>query len=192
MTRRYVKSKRAENQAETRQRIVEAAVGLHGEIGPSATTISMVADRAGVQRHTVYAHFADERSLLQACSGLHAEQNPLPEPALWAELTDLRQRLATGLGALYTWFAANEAMVANVLRDAETNETLREVSNLRFGAPLHAMHESLSAGLGAEGRAALTLAMSFYTWRTLTRDARLKLKDAVALMVHTVLTAGTK
>ena len=189
MARNYVKAKRAENQAETRQRIVEAAVELHGEIGPTGTTISMIAERAGVQRHTVYAHFADDKSLFMACSGLHAEQHPLPSPAAWVSINDPATRLSAALGALYAWFDENESMARNVLRDAETNDALREVSSERFGGPLSAIYDSLSDGLGAKGKAALTLAMSFYTWRTLTHEVRLKPKDAVALMVDAVLGA---
>lgn len=189
MARSYIKSKRADNQAETRNRIVEAAVALHGEIGPTATTVSIIAERAGVQRHTVYSHFADELSLLMACSGRHAERHPLPSPDLWAPVTDPALRLTAGLGALYGWFAENEDMARNVLRDAETNEALREVSAIRFGAPLHAIRDSLAIGLGAKGKAALSVALSFYTWRTLAHEARLKPKDAVALMVRSVLAA---
>src|SRR5215470_8564613 len=103
MTRTYTLKKRAEQQAETRQRIVEAAVELHGSVGPSATTISMVAERAGVQRHTLYAHFPDERSLLMACSGLVQERDPMPEAAPWRSILDRRERLRTGLSALYDW-----------------------------------------------------------------------------------------
>src|SRR5688572_11884253 len=108
MARNYVKSKRADNQAETRQRIVEAAMALHEEIGPTATTISMIADRAGVQRHTVYAHFADELSLYTACSGLHVELHPLPSPDAWAHLETHEARLTAALSAVYAWFAHNE------------------------------------------------------------------------------------
>ena len=68
MTRTYTLKKRAEQQAETRQRIVDAAVELHSTVGPLATTLSMIAEKAGVQRHTLYAHFPDERSIFQACS----------------------------------------------------------------------------------------------------------------------------
>ena len=190
MARSYTKTRRADNQAETRQRIVEAAMGLHGEIGPAATTISMIAERAGVQRHTVYAHFADELSLLTACSGLHGELNPLPVPDKWAQLATHEERLTAALTAAYAWFAANEAMTANVLRDAEANDTVRQIAQQRFAVPFHAIYESLSGGLTAKGKAALTLALSFHTWRTLTRDAKLKPKDAVALMVKAVLGAG--
>lgn len=190
MTRTYVKSKRAANQAETRQRIVEAAVALHGEIGPASTTISMIAERAGVQRHTIYAHFPDDRSMLMACSGQHLEHHPIPSPEFWASEADPAARLTMALAALYAWFADTEAMTAGVLRDAEVHPVLREVSDLRFGVPLAAIHASLSGGLSGKGKAALWLALSFHTWRTLARDAHLAQKAAVALMVRTVLDAG--
>src|SRR5678815_2610442 len=83
MPRTYTLKRRAEQQADTRRRIVEAAVELHGTVGPARTTVSMVADRAGVQRHTFYAHFPDERDLLMACSGLVFERDPLPDAAPW-------------------------------------------------------------------------------------------------------------
>jgi AcrR family transcriptional regulator len=191
MARNYTKAKRAEQEAETRQRIVEAALALHGEVGPNATTVSMIAERAGVQRHTVYAHLPDERSVIMACSGLHAERSPLPSPAAWEAINDPAARLRAGLGVLYEWFAENEAVVAHVLCDAEQNPTLREVSGLRFGEPLDAIHASLAAGAPEKQQAATALAMSFYTWRTLTRDAGMTVPDAVALMVHTVLGAET-
>ena len=86
MTRSYTLKRRAEQQADTRRRIVEAAVGLHGTIGPAQTSLSMIAERAGVQRHTLYAHFPDERSLFVACSGLVEERDPLPQAAPWLSL----------------------------------------------------------------------------------------------------------
>src|SRR3954447_6211134 len=104
MARTYTLKRRAEQQAETRRKIVEAAVDLHTSIGPAATTVSMVAERAGVQRHTFYAHFPDERSLLMACSGLALERDPLPDAAPWRSIDDRRERLRTGLSAVYSWY----------------------------------------------------------------------------------------
>lgn len=190
MPRTYTKSKRAENQEETRQRIVEAAVALHGEVGPNAASISLIADRAGVQRHTVYAHFPDDLSLLMACSGFHLEQQPPPSPTEWEDLNDPEAILKAGISALYAWFSRNESIVGNVLRDAEKNETVRNVADLRFGTPIGAIYASLSRGLGKQGQAALGLAISFYTWRSLTRGGA-KAKDAVALMVKTILGADS-
>lgn len=188
MPRTYNKSKRAESQEETRLRIVEAAVALHGEIGPAGSSISLIAERAGVQRHTVYAYFPDELSLLMACSSLHLEHQPPPSPSEWEDLNDPEAILTAGLSALYAWFGRNEAIIGNVLRDAEKSETVRQVSDLRFGTPIGAIYASLSRGLGKQGQAALGLAISFYTWRTLKRGGA-KAKDAVALMVKAVLGA---
>lgn len=191
MTRTYTKSKRAEREAETRQRIVEATLGLHRDVGVARTTISMIAERAGVQRHTVYAHFPDESTLLMACSGLHMERDPLPSPEAWQATNDPEQRLRQALTALYTWFAQNETITAAFHRDAEQHALLREINELRLGPSLRAFHESLAVGLGANGKAALLLAMSFYTWRTLAREAGLEPAAVVELMVRAVLCADS-
>jgi len=190
MTRTYTKGKRAEQEAGTRQRIVEAALALHGEFGPAKTTVSMIAERAQVQRHTVYAHFPDERAILMACSGLHAEQQPLPSPTAWESINDPESKLRAALAALYGWFDRNEAITAAVLRDAEQHALLREVSDLRFGVPFSAIHESLAGGMVAAQRAAIALAISFHTWRTLCRGAGMPPSAAVELMVGTVRAAG--
>src|SRR5262245_32097065 len=119
MTRTYTLKRRAEQQAETRRRIVEAAVELHGSVGPAATTISMVAERAGVQRHTFYAHFPDERDLFLACSGLVEERDPIPKAALWRAIDDRHERLRAGFTAIYEWYERNAVLLGSVMRDAE-------------------------------------------------------------------------
>ncbi len=190
MSRTYTKGKRAEKEADTRQRIVKAALALHGEVGPNATTISMIAERAGVQRHTVYAHLPDERATLMACSGLHAEQSPPPSPEAWAGINDPEERLRAALTTLYNWYGQNEAVLAHVARDAETNPAVREITQLRFGPPLAAIFASLAEGLPAAAIPALQLALSFYTWRTLTRDSGLSPARAADLMARTALTTA--
>src|SRR5919106_6382394 len=112
MARTYTLKRRAEQQAHTRRRIVEAAVDLHGSVGPALTNTSMVAERAGVQRHTLYAHFPDQRSLYLACSGLVAERDPLPDAEPWQGIADQRERLRVGLQAIYDWYGRNESLAA--------------------------------------------------------------------------------
>ena len=189
MARTYTLKKRAESQAETRQRIVEAAVDLHSSVGPAATTFSMLAERAGVQRHTLYAHFPDERSLLLACSGLVGERDPMPDAAPWRKIADRSERLATGLRTVYDWYARNASLMACVLRDAEHHALTREISTQQFGPYLTSWQEALAAKLGARQRAMLHLALSFFTWRTLAHDAGLKQAAAVAAMVHAIESA---
>ena len=190
MPRTYTLGRRAEQQAETRRRIVEAAVDLHGSVGPALTTISMVAARAGVQRHTLYAHFPDERSLSLACSGLAFERDPPPDAAAWRAIGDRTERLRAGLSALYGWYERNAELSACVLRDAETHPLTREIMEMRLGPSMAAYWGTLGAKLNARQRAMLGLALSFFTWRTLVREGGLKPTAAVEAMVQAI--AGAK
>jgi AcrR family transcriptional regulator len=186
MARTYTLKRRAEQQMETRRRIVEAAVDLHSSIGPALTTISMVAERARVQRHTLYAHFPDERSLFLACSGLAMERDPLPDAEAWRAIKDQRERLRVGLGAVYGWYARNADMAACVLRDAEFHSLTREIVHLRLGPPMETYHRVLSANLGMKQRAVLHLALSYFTWRALVRESGLKQDAAVRAMLQAI------
>jgi AcrR family transcriptional regulator len=179
MARTYTLRRRAETQGQTRQRIVDAAIELHGTVGPANTTISMIAEKAGVQRHTLYSHFPDERSMLMACSGHSLALDPLPDAAPWRAIDEPAERLRAGLSAVYAWYARNESLVACVLRDAEVHGLVREISALRFAPGIGAWRDVLGAGLKAKQRAMLALALSFHTWRTLTHEAGLKQGAAV-------------
>jgi AcrR family transcriptional regulator len=186
MTRTYTLKRRAEQVAETRLRIVEAAIDLHGSVGPAATSLSMVAERAGVQRHTLYAHFPDERSLLMACSGLTMERDPLPDAGGWRGIKDRRERLGTGLRAVYGWYDRNAALAACVLRDSESHAPTKEVVELRFGQPMASYLEVLGEKLNVKKRSVLQVALNFFTWRTLVRQNGLKQSAAVEAMVHAI------
>lgn len=190
MARNYTKKRRAAQEAETRQRIVEAAIALHGTVGPARTTVSMIADRAGVQRHTFYAHFPDERSMLMACSGHSLERDPLPEAAAWRAVSDPAERLRTGLNAVYAWYARNAGVVACVLRDAEHHDLVREISALRFGPSMTAFHAVLGEPLDPAQHPMLALALSFHTWRTLTLEVGLTQEAAVAAMSQAIIPAA--
>jgi AcrR family transcriptional regulator len=186
MTRTYTLKRRAEQQAETRRRIVEAAIDLHGSVGPALTTVSMVAERAGVQRHTFYAHFPDDRSLHLACSGQFFERDPLPDAGPWRTIEDRSERLRVGLRAIYGWYERNAQLVACVLRDAEHHALTREMAELRVAPSMAAYHEVLGAKLNAKQRAVLYLALSYFTWRTLARESGLKPGAAVAVIVQAI------
>jgi AcrR family transcriptional regulator len=190
MTRSYTLKRRAEKQAKTRQKIVEAAVELHSSVGPAATTVSMVAEKAGVQRHTFYAHFPDEWSLALACSGLSLERDPLPDAEPWRAVEDAAKRLRVGLRAVYDWYARNAELAACVLRDAEHHALTREIVALRMGPSMAAYHEVLGEKLTAKQRAVLQLALSYFTWRTLVREAGLGQSDAVAAMIQAIAPKG--
>ena len=149
--RPYRLKKRAETMAETRQRIAEAAVELHGTVGPSRTTLSAVADKAGVQRHTVYRHFPTESDLLGACSAHFFAQHPLPVIEPWRQIDAPRRRLRQALDDLYGYYASTERMFSNVLRDAELIEALGPVL-VPMNEYLDEAVRVLASGWGAKGR----------------------------------------
>lgn len=186
MTRTYTLKRRAEQQADTRRRIVAAAVHLHGSVGPALTTISMVAERAGVQRHTVYAHFPDEMSLSLACSALALERDALPDAAPWRAIEGQRERLRAGLRAVYGWYERNAELAACVLRDAEYHALTKEIVEVRIEPQMRAYREVLGKTLTGKQRAVLRLALSFFTWRTLMREGGLKQGAAVGAMVQAI------
>jgi len=189
MSRSYTLKQRAEGQAATRRRIVEAAIDLHRTLGPGRTPLSLVAERAGVQRKTLYAHFKDERGLLKACSGTSLERDPPPDPEPWRLIWDPEARLRTGLAALYQWYRRNAELIASVLRDAEYHAPTRETAELSFGQPMGAIHEVLGEGLSEAQRAMLLLALDFAAWRVLVRDGGLSEPAAVNMMAEAVILA---
>lgn len=186
MARTYTLRKRAQSQAQTRQRIVDAAVELHSSIGPAATTFSMVAERAGVQRHTLYAHFPDEWSLLLACSGHVQKQDPPPDAEAWRGIAGRRERLTAGLREIYDWYERNAQLMACVQRDAEHHELVQKLGELRWGPAIAGWLSVLGEGLSDGQRAMLNLAISFFTWRTLARQSGLKQPAVVQAMVQAI------
>jgi AcrR family transcriptional regulator len=191
MPRPYTLKKRAEQVADTRRRIVEATVDLHGTVGPAATTLSMIAERAGVQRHTLYAHFPDERSLYLACSGLALERDPLPEATSWADIKSDLERLRLGLSAVYGWYARNDELAACVLRDAEHHALTREIAELRFGQPFAGYRQVLGAGLTGPQQALVAVALNFHTWRTLARETQLSPTAAAELFADAIVSVSS-
>ena len=123
-TRKYQQKRRAEQQAETRQRIVEAMVALHREVGPARTTISAIAERAGVERLTVYRHFPNERSMFEACTSHYATEVPGPDPAAWAGIVEPADRLRAALLAFYDYYRRAEDVLTHAARDLPQLPTL--------------------------------------------------------------------
>src|ERR671916_2681939 len=126
MTRKYDMKRRAERQEETRRRIVEATVELHQTVGMARTTISAIAEKAGVQRLTVYRHFPDERGLFSACTGLYMGANPPPDPASWTQVADPQERLRVALAEVYAYHRPTEPIFSNFSRALPVKPILLE------------------------------------------------------------------
>jgi AcrR family transcriptional regulator len=191
MPRKYEMKRRAERVQETRRRITEAAVELHRTVGPARTTVSAIAEKAGVQRHTYYAHFPELKDLYQACMGHYAERNPVPDPSSWADVADAEERLRVALSEVYAYYSRNEAMVSNVLRDAALDPIVQETM-VSFYQYWETVRDVIADAFEASGErhaallGAIALAQDFQTWRTLVRQQELSQDRAVELMVGMV------
>ena len=179
-------SRRVEHVDHTRQRIVDAAVSLHGTVGPSRTTIAGIAEAAGVTRVTVYRHFPDEEALYGACSAHWLSQQQVPDPSAWSGLAGPLERLQFGLTDLYRFYRDGSAMLTGIYRDWDAlpegqRHGLRE-QNLSFRETLlDPFPEADRAGvLGA----VIGHAASFWTWHSLHHDNGLPNEDCVRLMVE--------
>jgi AcrR family transcriptional regulator len=196
-TRQYRMRRRAESQLETRRRITESAVELHGTLGPARTSMSAVAAHAGVRRSTLYRHFPDEAALFDACTAHWAAANPPPDLAAWVTIDRPDARLATALDELYAFYARVAPMLVNLIRDEQTEPVVRE----RFAAfhgYLDAAVHALLAGRRLRGaarrrvRAGLAHAVAFSTWRSLVEEQGLEPAEARRLMGALVDAAGAR
>jgi AcrR family transcriptional regulator len=193
--RKYELKKRAEEMAKTRLRITDAAIELHGTVGPARTTLSAVAKRAGVERRTLYRHFPNEADLFAACSAHYFTANPWPDLGSWRAVRDPQKRLERALDELYAYYERTEPMFSNVLRDAELVDFARDAV-----APLHAYlgeaAEILTIGRPVRGRRrqlltrALRHALAFSTWHSL-RTNGIARSDAAMLITALVEAATT-
>lgn len=191
--RPYRKRKRAQAEEETRRRITEAAVELHGTVGPANTKVTEVAERAGVSRMTVYNHFPTDADLFLACSTHWATQNPLPDPSGWIETADPAARLVSALDELYGWYGRKRGMLEKVLRDAPLVPSLGELMDGFWGGYMGDVVSALSRGWSGEQeddgalQATLRVVVDFHTWRTLSESG---LSSASAAEVAAAMVVG--
>ena len=185
--RTYRMKRRAELEEQTRLRITESAIALHEAVGPARTSISAIADRAGVRRSTVYRHFPDDDALFAACSSHWRAANPPPDPGAWAAIADPAERTETALRDLYAFYARTQRMYTSLLRD-EPHVPAVERRLRDFHGYLDAVRGVLLTGRGLRGaarrrtEAAIGHAVAFATWQSLVGEQGSSADDAVSLM----------
>jgi AcrR family transcriptional regulator len=195
--RPYRKTRRAELEEQTRRRITESTVALHEELGPAQTSISAIAERAGVRRSTVYRHFPDETTLFAACSAHWRAANPPPDPSGWPAIADPAERTRTALRELYAFYARTEAMYTSLLRDEPLLPVVQRLLSDFYGY-LDAVQGILLANRGVRGRraravsAAIGHALAFPTWHSLTQEQGLADDEAAQLMCALVDAAALR
>jgi AcrR family transcriptional regulator len=191
MKRAYRQTRRAEASAETRRRIVEAAIRLHMTVGPARTTISAVAGQAGVERLTVYRHFPQETDLLRACVAHGWERFPPPDNRRCAKVHDPEERLRTALTELYAYYDAVGDSLLVILRDLPHVPALAAL-NAPHLARWDAMAKALARGWNRRGGrrqtllAAIAHSLEVSTWESLVRRHGLPDEDAVELLLGLV------
>ena len=179
--------RRAELEEQTRRRITESAVALHREFGPVRTSISAIAERAGVRRSTVYRHFPNEDSLFAACSSHWRAAHPRPDQDAWAAIEDPAERTQTALRELYAFYGRTQGMYGSLLRDEPLLPNVRRLMR-DFHDYLHTIQDVLMADRGLRGhaarrtRAAIGHALAYPTWLSLTNEQGLTNDEHVALM----------
>jgi AcrR family transcriptional regulator len=190
MARKYRLKRRAESQEQTRRRIVEATVELHTTLGPAHTSMVAIAERAGVERPTLYRHFPTMSDLFSACSSHYWEQNPPPDSEPWLKINDPEARLRQGLMELYTYYSDHELGLWKILRDLEDMPELRPFSARRI-AHRQRLRDVLASAWPDHGQqqqfltAALAHAIDFFAWRSLRRQG-LTNEEAIELIVDLV------
>jgi AcrR family transcriptional regulator len=186
---------RERNRLRTRQRIVEAAMELHTSVGPARTTILGIAERAGVQRHTVYAHFPDEVAIFRACTGHWLSLNPLPDHEAWAAAGPFEARAETALGDVYAYWERTADDLVPVLADVGRVEAMGEAVAF-WTARTEAWVDAVVGDLRPRGarrarlRAALRHALALETYRSLTAPGGVTRPEAVRLMAGFVRQAA--
>ncbi len=182
--------KRAEQVDQTRQRIVDATVRLHTTVGPANTTITGVAEEAGVTRLTVYRHFPDIESLFAACGQRWVALHPPPDPAAWRRIGGVEARSRHALGELYGWYRACGDDLLPIVRD---REAMPASTQHELAETFQAFADALVAGTGVRGHArrrlnaTAGLVVSFWTWHSLTTEQGLDTDEAVELAVNLLL-----
>ena len=179
----------------TRERIVRAAFELHQERGPAHATISAIAKRARVERHTVYRHFPDLVALMRACTEHGMRTTGLPDPERWRTLEDPYERLHTALTAMYRYWRANQQLISNILRDSPVMPELVEGSTAYQDHLGRVWQTALGPWMATPGeagqgvRALAGAALEFGTWQSLTQRYGLSDEAAVEAMVAAVRSA---
>lgn len=187
MKRSYRLKQRAEGQDQTRQKIVDAAIQLHQAKGLSSTSMNDIAERAQVAKVTVYRHFPDVGTLVNACSGQYFQRHPFPDPESWRHINNPLDRFRLGLRETYAYHQSTEPMVARVLGEARDHPVMepyheqwqKAVTVLATAWPEQAQGK-------ASLKAALALALSFDTWRLLSRTHQLTDDEVIELMMRLV------
>jgi AcrR family transcriptional regulator len=102
--RRYTLGKREDTMAETRARIVGAALRLYREIGVAGTTVPLIAEAADVAPATVRNHFPTLGDLAAATAEALLVELRMPDASIFAGARSLTERMDRLLREIVDFF----------------------------------------------------------------------------------------
>ena len=190
-SRPYSMALRAEQAAQTRERILDAALACYRETGIGSTSLQAVARRAEVSAATVLNHFGSAAGLAKVVIDSLTATLQIPDDSEWPEtgrparVRRLMQELFEFWERSRPWFEIFRAEldVDPALRDGQAGlwQAIGELYARVFGAALgDAKRRGAIFGLTAPG--------TF----TALRDAGMSVEDAAELIADTLIRTVTE
>jgi AcrR family transcriptional regulator len=189
MPRKYSMQVRSAAVAATRQRIVDATVELHNEMGVSGTSMQDIAERAGVALATVYRHFPSLDELVPACGGRNMELNPLPSDEVFGKLGSGNERVHALVEALFAHYERGQRAYEVGIAESATLPVMARL--MAEGAARVRRLVCAATEPFRPNRKHLSIAVAlcdFRVWRALT-GAGLSTADAVQVTTQLITTA---
>jgi AcrR family transcriptional regulator len=143
MPRPYTLGKRAAAVAETRDRILAAAIALYQERGVSGTSMQQVARRANVAPGTVLNHFPDPDALARAVVERLKDDLHVPGPEIFTDLETVDERLRRLARELSEFYERSEPWYLVYVREGGRIPAWAEAEQRFFEAIGRLMQEAL-------------------------------------------------
>lgn len=137
--------RRSEQVAATRDRVVEAAMGLFSERGARGTTMTEVARVADVSPATVLNHFATPDLLLEAVIDRLLTELQIPDDLIFTGTRSLSARITALVPAMFAFFERTEKWFT-LLGDELTSVPALASAQKSFWDTIHALYAQALAG----------------------------------------------
>jgi AcrR family transcriptional regulator len=182
-------TRRARAAAQTRRRIIDATLQLHGEKGIAATSWDDIAARAGVGVGTVYRHFPSLDELVPACGEITRQVLELPDdaPSLFADCDSAPERIERLVREAFAIYERGAPQLRAIRNDPEVHPNVAEAGE-EAEAALAALIDAAVApsGIKSADRAVVRAMIDLNTWDAL-RDQELDQAQAVATIAEMLI-----
>jgi AcrR family transcriptional regulator len=180
--------KRAAAVEQTRQRIVDATLALHGEQGIAATSWDDIAARAGVGVGTVYRHFPSLDELIPVCGEITMRVVAPPDaaalPALFDGATAPAERIERLVHEAFAMYERAAPALRAIRRESDVHPRIADDRD-QLEAALTALIDTALAPLDptADDRALTRAMVDLGTWEAL-RTQGLDAADSVTAITE--------